>query len=364
MTMNFREEMHKIFRGDPTAKVLWQPRIEHWFGMNKRRGTLPEPFAEGDVFDVYEAIDASIRYLPSWCPVRHIDDPSVKYSTSTDGDAHIYTTTTPVGAIRRVESPTSDSPRIVEFPVKTKDDLRVVRYLIEGANYEPDTETYLADLERHGNRAMTTALVPRVNVMRLFIEYCGFEDGVYLLHDAPEEVRSFTDVADAADLRYCRALLETPAEFINYGDNIHCDMLPPPLLKEYVMPAYHQRNELLQPAGRFTFSHWDGDVRTIIPYARETGMDGLEAITFQPMGDATFEMIEEHMGKDMVLVDGICATSFLPFVSMEEFDAEVRMLIDHLHPRLVLGVSDEPPPDAEYRKLQRVTEIVAEYNGD
>lgn len=362
VVVDHREEMRKIFRGDPSAKVVWQPRIEHWFHMNRKAGTLPESLAGYETIDVYRDLQASMRYLPCWSPVKHIHDSSVTEVREVDGDTAVYRCKTPVGEIRKVERSTAESCLTEEFFVKNLDDLRVAQYLVESTTFEPNAEAFESDLREFAPWGMSTAVIPRVNVMRIFIEYFGFEGGIYALHDSPTEIRAFTDVMDASDLRYLDALLQTPVEFINYGDNIHCDMLPPPLLEAYVMPAYHQRNEPIHAAGRYCYSHWDGDVRTIIPYARETGMDGIEAITFKPMGDATFEMIEEHMGKDMVFVDGICATSFLPQFSMEEFEAETRELIERLHPKLVLGVSDEPPPGSEYAKLQRVTEIVAEYN--
>jgi len=362
MKINFREEMRKIFSGDPSAKVVWQPRIEHWFNISQKRGTLPEQFQNGTVYDVYESLDASIRYPPSWAPVNNVYDSSIRYTSEETPESIVQAWKTPLGEVRRVDCKTIDSFLTREYPLNNLDDLRVVQYIVEGTQYKADIESYIADQEGFSGRAVPTALVPRVNLMRIFIEYCGFEEGIYFLHDCPEEIRGLVRVIDQADLRYCRELLKVPAEFINYGDNIHCDMLPPPLLKEYVMPSYHQRNEIFHAVGKFTYSHWDGDVRTILPYARETGMDGIEAITFKPMGDATFEMVERYMGADLVLVDGICATSFLPNVSKEEFDREVRELIERLHPHLVLGISDEAPPDSEFYKLERVSEIVEEYN--
>ncbi len=360
--MDFRAEARKIFQGDPNAKVVWQPRIEHWFNMNRKRGTLPEQFKDSDIFEVYKDLDASVRYITEAEPVRRVDTKDVTIAREMRDGATIITWKTPLGELRRVDASTIDSWLTTEFPVKNVDDLKIATYVWEATDYEPDFQAYQSELDRMGSRAMPTVIVPRVNVMRLFLEFSGFEEGIFAMQDHPREVRDFFAAVDASDQRYIRAVLQTPAEFINFGDNIHCDLLPPPFLKEFAIPAYDARHGLLHAAGKFTFSHWDGDVASIIPYARETKLDGIEAITFEPMGDATMEMIEEHMGNDLVLIDGICATSFLPFVSMDEFEQEVHEIIDRLHPHLILGVSDEPPPDAQYEKLKRVTEIVTEYN--
>ena len=44
--MNFRERTLAIFAHRPVDNIVYQPRIEHWYGINQRDGTLPERYKD------------------------------------------------------------------------------------------------------------------------------------------------------------------------------------------------------------------------------------------------------------------------------------------------------------------------------
>ena len=49
---SFREMNLAVFRGEDPGGVLWQPRLEYWYDVNKKRGTLPEHLKEASLLDV------------------------------------------------------------------------------------------------------------------------------------------------------------------------------------------------------------------------------------------------------------------------------------------------------------------------
>ncbi len=61
-----RKELNlAIFEGT-ADNVLWQPRLEMWYGYHKRGGTLPERYAKMDsLMDVYDDLGCSVRYAAS-----------------------------------------------------------------------------------------------------------------------------------------------------------------------------------------------------------------------------------------------------------------------------------------------------------
>ena len=79
--------------------------------------------------------------------------------------------------------------------------------------------------------------------------------------------------------RLCDVLNESPVELINFGDNVHADTCSPALFEKYMLPAYQRRCEKLHAGGKFVFAHWDGNCKPLLPYAHETGLDGIAAIT-------------------------------------------------------------------------------------
>ena len=66
--LSFREMNPAIFRGEDPGGVLWQPRLEYWYEVNKKRGTLPEHLKEASLLDIYDYCHASVRYFTN--PLR------------------------------------------------------------------------------------------------------------------------------------------------------------------------------------------------------------------------------------------------------------------------------------------------------
>ena len=110
------------------------------------------------------------------------------------------------------------------------------------------------------------------------------------------------------------------------------------------------------------YSHWDGDCKPLLPYARETGLDGIEAITPWPQGDVTIEEIKAGLGDEMFLLDGIPAVYFDDTFPVETLEACTRQLIELFAPKLVLGISDEISSTGDIERVRVVGDIVEEYN--
>ena len=62
MKMSFQKRIMATFRKQRIDKIVWQPRLEHWYRVNKVRGTLPEKYKNGDLFEIYDDLNASVRY--------------------------------------------------------------------------------------------------------------------------------------------------------------------------------------------------------------------------------------------------------------------------------------------------------------
>jgi hypothetical protein len=128
-----------------------------------------------------------------------------------------------------------------------------------------------------------------------------------------------------------------------------------------MIPFFQRVIPKIHAMGMYTTSHWDGFVRQLLPLAQETGLDGLECVTPLPQGDVTLEEMKEGMGR-MFLRDGIPAVLFCPWVSTESLENHVRRLIEAFYPRLILGVSDLLPANADIERLRLVNGIVKDFN--
>ena len=52
-----------IFRGEDPGGVLWQPRIDWWYKVNKARDTMPDNLKDATFLEICDYIHASCRYF-------------------------------------------------------------------------------------------------------------------------------------------------------------------------------------------------------------------------------------------------------------------------------------------------------------
>lgn len=359
--MNFRERTLAIFAHEPIDNVVYQPRLEHWYNVNKAQGTLPERYRDMSVLDVFDDLGCSIRTYPWFnCCLGCKDDPSVKFESEQHGNRHIARWITPVGAVEAHSSSTGLASHTDKFPVETPEDAKVMEYILRGHTWFFDDELFARNDTLIGDRAAPMIFIPRINMQRLLIEIMGVEGTIYALHDDPALVEHLIDVINDTDEQMLDVVLKCPVPIINFGDNVDHHFLPPNLFERYVLPEYQRRADIFRAHGKFTHAHWDGSIKLLLPYCRETRLDGIEALTPIPQGDVYLQEMKDALG-DMVMLDGIPMTSFLEAEPLEELERTTRDVIEMFSPNLILGVSDEPSPVCDIEKVRMVAEILKEY---
>lgn len=361
--MTFRERHLAIFRRDPVDRVLWQPRLEHWYAVHTRNGSLPDRYRGMGHFELYDELNCSPRTYFMFNPCfKTIQEGDVESSGEQVGDTHVSTVRTPVGELRTAHRNIGSSHMTVEYLIKTPADMRVQQYLLEHQRVEFDEELFRRRDAELGDRAAPTCYLPRINIQRLFINLMGFENTIYALHDWPDETRALIEAINQADDQFYEAVKASPIEIVNFGDNVDGNMLAVPHFQEFVQPYYRQRAAELRAAGKHCHPHWDGAIKTILPFCRDCGFDGFEALTPEPQGDVTIEQIKDALGDDLILVDGIPCTHFLPQHSYREVEDFTLKLLNMFAPNLVLGISDEISPPGDIEKVRLISEIVEGYS--
>ena len=99
----------------------------------------------------------------------------------------------------------------------------------------------------------------------------------------------------------------------------------------------------------------------MLPYLSSLPFDGLEALTPFPQGDVSVEQIIDSIG-DKVLVDENPATVFMPEFPEGRINRNPQQLLEGCSPHLILGVSDELPPNTDGRRLKKVAELVRNFS--
>ena len=357
--LSFRDMNLAIFRGEDPGGVLWQPRLEYWYDVNKKRGALPEHLKEASLLDVYEYCDASVRYFTN--PLRWRYN-NVRITERWENEKRLRRTwQTPVGTLTDVlhYDEWGLSAYNTKYKLKKPEDFRVLEFILQDEEWYWDQEAYEQDVQRVGERGTPQFYFRRSPIQGLFIEHTGFEKTVYMMNDHPALIQHYVEVASEADNAMYEVLCQAPVQILNFGENIDATMDPPPIWSEHLVPYYRQRVEQLHGAGKFVHIHVDGTMRPLLPHLRDCPWDGIEAATPVPQGDVTLEEIKEALG-DRVLLDGIPALHFLPCFSTEMLMECVKQVVELFYPRLVLGISDEMPPDGDIERARLVGELVQE----
>lgn len=363
-----RKELNMaIFEG--TAKgVLWQPRLETWINHHIERGTLPERFRGMDSFQIYDALGCSVRYAASAGIERYENREDLVRIEEQHPNHTILRIRTPVGEIYTVyrdiwENGRRVNHRIEEFPVKTVENLRVGIDLVNRQQFRANLETFRRAEKIVGHRAEPTMFLSSSGFTELIKNWCGLPATYYLLQDHPAEVEAYLEACDRRDDRLIDEALKLPCRIFNLGDHATNEFTPPPILKKYMIPRWQHISDRLHSEHRFVHTHWDGNSRSMLPYLRETRLDGVEALTPAPMGDMILEEVKEAVGDKMVVLDLLPVIDFLPYRPLKELLEFARKVIDMFAPKLILGISDEISQVGQIEKVEAISKLVDDIYG-
>ena len=360
-------ELHRaVVYGRAGGRIIWQPRIGAWYKDREFAGVpLPAPYTGLSRFDLYRALGCSARlYEYGRCFVRIEDPRVVRRETSLNATDTQVTMDTPVGRQTEVlrSSPNSPRYRRLKWSIASEQEMRVAIWREEHASWKWDKQEYERLNAEAGDLGAPAINTPRHNIQDLYLNSMGVENTVYALYDYPDTCEAYFRAHNDSLARMIEVINPSPIEIINLGDNLHGGTLPPKLFAKHLLPVYQEHAELLRRAGKFVCSHWDGDTKPLLPFARETGLDGIEAITPVPQGDVTLEEVRAALGDEMVLMDGIPAILFDEMYPVRELVDCARRVIDLFAPRLVLGISDEISSSGDIERILVIRDMVEEYN--
>lgn len=355
-----RELNLRIFQGGDVPRVLFQPRMEPWYAWHEEFGSLPACFRDMSLLKVYDDLGLSMRYVHYYTgmpdPVRqtYTEKVDVRHERLPDGDA-LTTTSTPHGdLVERTHETVDRTWRTVGFPVKTLQDLKGLKWLLERTVYTFSAENFEQGSRFLGDRGEPQFWVPKSPYQALCQIWMKLDDFIYALHDAPGEVEEVMAAIDRAyDPLYEEIVASGQVKIINFGENIHDHLLSPAYFERYLMPWYEKRAGQLRAGGVYSHMHLDGYFKALLPYLAGMPFDGLEALTPLPQGDVSLEEMRDHIG-DKVVLDGIPAVYFLPYYPPDELARCVEKVIEYFHPRLVLGISDELPEGVDESGIDKV----------
>ena len=364
--MTLRETYMKALRREPVERVTWAPNFDHWYSVNSVNNTMPAEYQGLSTNDIVRAVGGTIWRRVSILKTHY--DKSVCIHGEWVNDRYITTFHSPVGDLCTVHQQAPDSSRalfLTEHRVKSIEDLRPLRYIIEATSYELDISSYAQQEGEVGDDGIVLTCLPAIPYIEFAKVDVGYGEAFYLMADYPDEVDAVLQAYQENFLQAYRLAAQSPCEVISNGDNMDQLTCPPRAFQQYAVPFYHQVRDILHAGGKLAQGHWCGQLDQLLHLIPGSGLDIIEAMTPAPMTKvdmrAAMELLEGH-----VTVQGGIPAVYMcdEGCSRIELARYIDTLLEQVgHSRgFILGMGDNIPPNADFPRVQLVSERVAEYN--
>ncbi|MFX1299234.1 MAG: uroporphyrinogen decarboxylase family protein [Promethearchaeota archaeon] len=378
LILSNRERFLNTFRRQKIDKIVFSPRIYYWYLGNRlfRKGKavkdlknrIPDRFLGKSQLDIYRILNASPRYSEETLYLPLIDtkiNPEAKIIITTQKgnkkDETIKKYKTPLGNLTETIAVGGGmSGHWTEFPVKSIEDMKIMRYILENTEFKFLENNYRKAEEQIGDMGVISTYLSSSPYQRLVKTTMGFVRTILFLKRKPNETEKFMSFLEEWDNQMYDIITKSPIKIVNFGENIDADLSPPHYFEKYLIPYYEKRVKQLHQANKFCHIHMDGSLKDLLPYLAGLPFDGLEALTPQPQGDVSLEELKDAIG-EKIFLDGIPSILFLPEYSNNYVREYTYKVLELFSPNLILGVSDEIPPNGDIRKLEMIAEIIQNF---
>jgi hypothetical protein len=377
--MLFKKLVLNTFAHKEIEKIVFSPRIYYWYIVNKLfkkynlkksvTDKIPWKYLNKTQLEIYEILNASPRYCFETLFINLLEtklkpdsDIRIKTIRGQKRDEAIQIFNTPIGNLKQVSAVGGGlGEHLIEYPIKTIDDLKIMRYILEHTELSFSNKNYIKAEQLFGDRAVVSTYTLHSPYQKLIIEYMGFSRAILFLKRYKNQIEDFISFLERWDDQMYNLLSNSPLKIINFGENIDANLSPPPYFEKYLVPYYKRRIKQLKNSNKFSHIHIDGSLKDLLPYLSELPFDGYEALTAQPQGDVTLEEIKDAIG-NKILLDGIPSILFLAEYSKTFLEKYTNKVLKLFSPNLILGISDELSPNGDIRKVEMVSRIVNDFN--
>ena len=392
--VNDRERMLAAIAGTPADGLPWAPRMDLWMIAQRARGTLPPELLRANTVDLAKHFGVACHAVRGdFTAPRDPQDwllrgfgienhPDFPYRVEVSGlpvefvaDGGFFQTTirTAAGDVTAALEMTSamqrdgmSIPQVRKRPVETPADLEAVAQMFEHLEVVPTPAAYSAFRARIGEHGLALANGPiAASPVHLILhDLMDLEAFIYLYMDEPATVHRFADRLRPFFEGALEALLACEAEVVWWGANYDQNVTWPAFFRDEIVAWLQATGNRLRENGKLLASHADGENQRLLPLFPECQLDIAESVCPEPMTHNSLAELRRGMGRTTTIWGGIPSIALLDdSMSEPQFTAYLDSVFGDLRTgeRLILGVSDNVPPDANIDRLARITERVAAF---
>jgi hypothetical protein len=274
------------------------------------------------------------------------------------------TVRTPVGevsALRKVD-PNYGSWWEVEFYIKRPQDYRVIEFMVQDSVYVPNYAEYLLAEERWGEDGYVFASTGYSPMNHMLYRLMGLERFGLDMYENPSEFFSLYELLRAKQREMFAVCAQSPAHLIQYGGNIHQDVLGQHRFREYYLPCFNEFADVMHEEGKLSLCHMDAPMDTLAPVLADSRMDVVEAFTPVPDGDMTVHEAREAWPDKCLWIN------FPSSVHLESSEAIREATLTVLREsvpgdRFLVGITEDIPESRWRTSLSTISHTLLEHGG-
>ncbi|MHB1483514.1 MAG: uroporphyrinogen decarboxylase family protein [Saccharofermentanales bacterium] len=245
--------------------------------------------------------------------------------------------------------------RILKHRIESIEDARLLKkiwlnsYCKENDGVQESHDNMVSSIGDDGIYVATLAPSP----LQYLIEFeAGLSNFYYLLNDHREEMEELFEIIHKCRLQeYDFFCSNHPAEVIIPIENTSTKLISPSIYGKYSLKHISEYVDIAHKYGKKIIIHMCGHIKDLLPLIKETGLDGIHALTTPSIGDTTYEEALDILGENLIIIGVLDSCIFhKPGVSALEISDFLDTLIT---PRIkksnfvLWPVSDGIPTPAE-----------------
>ena len=312
-----RERLNAVLKKKPKDRLPWTTLVD-----DACLNIFPRELQGNSGIDFYRYLGCDIFMLNGWNtpyqfknPILRWPDSVVVKSTYENGKnfQQWQTSRGTLTGIRHQMNLLTQSGHPIKYPVDTLEAVTIYREMWEGATFEwyNDTSTLDSINAMIGDNGVVTRFWGPSAIPMLLEEDMGIENFYYLMADFPEEVDGLICTIHEKQLQAFEHLSNGPWDSVTLIENTSTFYISPDIYKQYNMP--HQRDfvEIIKGKGKTAILHMCGHVLLLLDLIRETGCDGIHALTPPPTGDTSWEKALDVLGDELIIIGALDPTIFI-----------------------------------------------------
>lgn len=241
-----------------------------------------------------------------------------------------------------------------EFLIKRPEDYKVVEFMVKDAVYAPNEEAFREAERTLGEDGAVIGNLGYTPMQQMLILWMGPERFAIDYYEHPDAFFSLYETLCRRHEEQYEIAADSPAECVEYGDNVTSEMIGLERFQNYVVSCYNRLGEHLHAKGKRVGSHLDGNLKVLKEAIRDSELDFVEAYNPPPDGDLSIREARACWGGKVIAIN---FTSSIHLASPEEIEAHTLQLLEDASPGtgFLVGVTENIPEHVWQRSLSVIS---------